>query len=63
MAVLLALLFVTLPLDAFGRVVAGSLLTPADVVGAAIAILTVERLVTRRYRLRPERSTNRSSPS
>jgi hypothetical protein len=51
MAVLLALLFVTLPLDAFGRVVAGSLLTPADVVGAAIAVLTVERLVTRRYRI------------
>ena len=34
MAVLLAILFVTLPLDAFGRVVAGSLVTPADVVGS-----------------------------
>jgi hypothetical protein len=51
MAVLLAVLFVTLPLDAFGRVVAGSLLTPADVVGVVIAVLTVERLVTRRYRI------------
>jgi hypothetical protein len=53
MAVLLAILFITLPLDAFGRVVAGSLLTPADVVGLAIAIVTIERLVTRRYQLRP----------
>ena len=53
MAVLLALLFVTLPLDAFGRVVAGSLLTPADVVGAVIAMLTVERFATRRYRIHP----------
>jgi hypothetical protein len=51
MAVLLAALFVTLPLDAFGRVVAGSLITPADVVGAAIAMLTLERLATRRYHL------------
>ena len=55
MAVLIAVLFVTLPLDAFGRVVAGSLITPADVVGAVIAILTLERLATRRYRLRPSR--------
>jgi len=55
MAVLLAVLFVTLPMDAFGRVVAGSLITPADVVGAGIAILTIERLATRRYRVRPSR--------
>jgi hypothetical protein len=53
MAVLLAVLFVTLPLDAFGRVVAGSLITPADVVGTAIAMLTVERLTTGRYRMHP----------
>jgi hypothetical protein len=53
MAVLLAVLFVTLPLDAFGRVAAGSLITPADVVGAAIAMLTLERLATRRYRVHP----------
>jgi len=51
MAVLLALLFVTLPLDALGRVVAGSLITPADVVGAAIAILTLGCLATGRYRI------------
>ncbi len=51
MAVLLAALFLTLPLDAFGRVVGGSLLTPADLVALAIAILTVERLATGRYRL------------
>ena len=51
MAVLLAVLFVTLPLDALGRVVAGSLITPADLVGAAIAMLTIERLATRRYHL------------
>jgi hypothetical protein len=49
MAVLLAVLFVTIPLDALGRVVAGSLITPADVVGAAIAMLTIERLATHRY--------------
>lgn len=55
MAVLIAVLFVTLPLDACGRVVAGSLITPADVVGAVIAILTLERLATRRYRMRPSR--------
>ena len=36
-----------------GHVVAGSLVTPADVVGLAIALLTIERLVTRRYRLHP----------
>jgi len=53
MAVLLAVLFVTLPLDAFGQVVAGSLITPADVVGTAIAMLTVERLATRRYHVHP----------
>ena len=53
MAVLLAALFVTLPLDAFGRVVAGSLITPADLVGAAIALLTLARLATRRYRIHP----------
>ncbi len=53
MAVLLAILFFTLPLDAFGHVVAGSLVTPADVVGLAIAMLTIERLATRRYRLHP----------
>lgn len=58
MAVLLAILFVTLPLDALGHVVAGSLVTPADVVGLAIALLTIERLVTRRYRLHP--SVNKS---
>ena len=49
MSVLLALLFVTLPLDAFGRVVGGHLITPSDIVGALIAILTLERLTTRRY--------------
>jgi hypothetical protein len=53
MAVLLAVLFVTLPMDAFGRVIAGSLITPADVVGSGIALLTIERLATRRYRVRP----------
>lgn len=53
MAVLLAVLFVTLPLDAFGQVVAGSLITPADVVGTAIGMLTVERLATRRYHVHP----------
>ena len=60
MAILLAVLFVTLPLDAFGRVVAGSLVTPADVVAAAIAMLTVERLATGRYRMHARTSTNRS---
>lgn len=49
MAVLIAALFVTLPLDALGRVVAGSLITPADVIGAAIAMVTIEHLATRRY--------------
>jgi hypothetical protein len=55
MAVMLAVLFATLPLDAFGHVVAGSLVTPADLVGAAIAMVTIERLVTGRYRLHPGR--------
>jgi hypothetical protein len=49
MAVMLAMLFVTLPLDAFGRVVGGHLMTPSDVVGALIALLALERLATRRY--------------
>ncbi len=53
MAVLLAALFITLPLDAFGRVVAGSLITPADLLAAAIAMLTIERLASGRYRLHP----------
>jgi hypothetical protein len=53
MAILLALLFVTLPMDAFGRVVAGSLVTPADVIGAVVAMVTIERLATGRYRIRP----------
>ena len=51
MAILLAILFLTLPLDAFGHVVAGSLVTPADVVAAVIALLTLERLATGRYRI------------
>lgn len=51
MAVLLAVFFVTLPLDALGRVVAGSLVTPADLVGAMIALMTVASLATRRYRI------------
>lgn len=38
-------------MDAFGRVVGGSLLTPADLVGGVIATLTLERLATGRYRL------------
>jgi hypothetical protein len=49
MAVMLAMLFVTLPLDAFGRVVGGHLIIPSDVGGALIALLTLERLATRRY--------------
>jgi hypothetical protein len=52
MAILLAVLFITLPLDALGRVIAGSLVTPADAVAAAIAIVTLERLATGRYRIR-----------
>jgi len=52
MAVLLAVSFITLPLDAFGHVVGGSLITPADLVGTAIAMLTLERLATRRYQMR-----------
>ncbi len=51
MAVLLAALFIALPLDAFGRVVAGSLATPADVVAAAIAIITLINLATGRYQV------------
>jgi hypothetical protein len=51
MAILLAILFLMLPLDAFGHVVAGSLVTPADVVAAVIALLTLERLATGRYRI------------
>jgi hypothetical protein len=53
MVVLLAALFVALPLDAFGRVVAGSLITPADAIGSAIAMLTLGRLISGRYRMRP----------
>ncbi|HLI79668.1 MAG TPA: hypothetical protein VKV03_06775 [Candidatus Binataceae bacterium] len=51
MAILLAILFSTLPLDAFGRVVAGSLVTPADVVAVVVALMTLERLATGRYRV------------
>jgi hypothetical protein len=53
LAILLAILFVTLPLDAFGRVVGGSLITPADLIAVAIAVLTLERLATRRYQVHP----------
>lgn len=49
MSVLLAMLFVTLPLDAFGRVVGGHLITPSDVICAIIAIVTIQRLAMRRY--------------
>jgi len=52
MAVLLAALFAALPLDALGRVVGGSLVTPADVIASAIALLTLEHLATGRYRMR-----------
>jgi hypothetical protein len=52
MAILLAALFVMLPLDAFGRVVGGSLITPADVIASAIAMLTLARLAGGRYRTR-----------
>jgi hypothetical protein len=53
MAILLAALFAALPLDSFGRVVGGSLITPADVIASAIALMTLERLATGRYRMRP----------
>jgi hypothetical protein len=52
MAVLLAALFVTLPLDALGRVVGGSLITPADVIASVIATITLARLAAGRYRVR-----------
>jgi len=45
-------MFCALPLDAFGRVVAGSLITPADAVASAIAAMTLERLAAGRYRIR-----------
>ena len=51
MATLLALLFLALPFDAFGHVVAGSLVTPADVIALVVAMLTLERLATGRYRI------------
>ncbi|HLX37576.1 MAG TPA: hypothetical protein VKR29_07220 [Candidatus Binataceae bacterium] len=51
MAILLAMLFLALPFDAFGHVVAGSLITPADAVALAIAFLTLERLASGRYRI------------
>jgi hypothetical protein len=49
MSSMLAMLFVTLPLDAFGRVVGGHLITPSDIVCALIAMPTLGRLTTRRY--------------
>jgi hypothetical protein len=52
MAVLLAALFVTLPLDALGRVVGGSLITPADVIASVIATITLARLAAGHYRIR-----------
>jgi hypothetical protein len=52
MAVLLAALFAALPLDSFGRVVGGSLVTPADLIASAIALMTLERLAVGRYRMR-----------
>ena len=54
MAPLLAMLFLTLPFDAFGHVVAGSLVTPADVVALGVAAMTLERLATGRYRISVE---------
>ncbi len=47
-----ALLFVTLPLDALGRVVGGSLITPADVIASVIATITLARLAAGHYRIR-----------
>ena len=52
MAILLAALFVTLPLDAMGHVVGGSLITPADAIASVIAIMTLARLASGHYRIR-----------
>ncbi|HVN30186.1 MAG TPA: hypothetical protein VMT64_16925 [Candidatus Binataceae bacterium] len=52
MAILLAALFIALPLDALGRVVGGSLVTPADVIAVAIALITPVQLASGRYRIR-----------
>jgi hypothetical protein len=52
MAILLAALFVTLPLDAMGRVVGGSLITPADLIASVIAMVTLARLAAGHYRIR-----------